>query len=169
MKDTKKPLPMTDEEILREYREAADPCKQVKILAELNATSVERIIEILVAQGVDRRRLPRRRGESAQKAPKPTEDYQSLPKPTDAPTETPTEAPQTEAVPVEIEAGEIAKGIALCVGEIVDALKARRAELSDRISALTEALDAALAEAKELDRLAPILLRCQEEVQACES
>ena len=156
---------MTDEEILRDYREAADPCKQVKILAELNATSVERIIEILVAQGVDRRRLPRKRGENAKNAPKPTEDYQSLPKTTDTPAETPAETPTTVAVP---SLCETARGIALCVGEMVDALKARRAELSDRIGVLSEALDAAMKEAEELDRLAPILLRCQEEVEACE-
>ena len=62
-----KPLPMTDEEILRSFENAIVPSKQVKILAELNATSPERIAEILKKMGVDPRRLPRK------KTPKPNE------------------------------------------------------------------------------------------------
>lgn len=43
------------EEIVRSYRMAADPKKQIKVLAELNACSVEGIRQVLVGEGV----LPR--------------------------------------------------------------------------------------------------------------
>ena len=48
-------LPMTNEEICARYRQAKDKGDQVQILAELNACQVERIIGILVANGVDNR------------------------------------------------------------------------------------------------------------------
>ena len=43
------------EEIVRSYRMAADPKKQIKVLAELNACSVKEIRQVLVGEGV----LPR--------------------------------------------------------------------------------------------------------------
>lgn len=43
------------EEIVRSYRMAADPKKQIKVLAELNACSVKEIRRVLVGEGV----LPR--------------------------------------------------------------------------------------------------------------
>lgn len=57
------------EEIVRSYRMAADPKKQIKVLAELNACSVKEIRQVLVGEGV----LPRDRGaggaeESGEKA-----------------------------------------------------------------------------------------------------
>lgn len=45
-------LPMTDEEICREYREAKYPSKQVKILADENACSVGKIVDVLKRAGV---------------------------------------------------------------------------------------------------------------------
>lgn len=42
-------------EIVRSYRMAADPKKQIKVLAELNACSVKEIRRVLVGEGV----LPR--------------------------------------------------------------------------------------------------------------
>lgn len=46
------------EEIVRSYRMAADPKKQIKVLAELNACSVKEIRQVLVGEGV----LPRKVG-----------------------------------------------------------------------------------------------------------
>ena len=46
-------------EILRDYKAAADKTAQVKILADLNACSTEEIIDVLVEQGIERRRLSR--------------------------------------------------------------------------------------------------------------
>lgn len=43
---------MTDEEICREYREAKYPSKQVKILADENACSVSKIMDVLKRAGV---------------------------------------------------------------------------------------------------------------------
>ena len=43
------------EEIVRSYRMAADPKKQIKVLAELNACSVKEIRQVLVGEGA----LPR--------------------------------------------------------------------------------------------------------------
>lgn len=45
-------LPMTDEEIRREYLEAKDRKKQIRILADENLCSVSRIKDILKSEGV---------------------------------------------------------------------------------------------------------------------
>lgn len=48
-------------EILNSYRTAKKPGEQIKVLAELNATTVEAIVDVLEKHGekVDRRSLPR--------------------------------------------------------------------------------------------------------------
>ena len=61
-------MQMSHYEIFQNYRQAKDPLAQVKILAELNNVTVEEINEILKAQGVDYRKLPRTRKNKA--APK---------------------------------------------------------------------------------------------------
>lgn len=55
-------MEMTNEEILRNYRQAKDPHEQVKILADLNVCSRTRIVQILIEQGVDPKALPKIRG-----------------------------------------------------------------------------------------------------------
>lgn len=45
-------LPMTAGEIVASYRQAARPRAQIKVLAELNVCSPERILEVLAAEGV---------------------------------------------------------------------------------------------------------------------
>lgn len=65
-------MQMTDSEILASYRQAKDKAAQVKILAELNACPVQTIKDILVAQGVDWRQLPRVRGKGTEEK-KPAE------------------------------------------------------------------------------------------------
>ena len=62
-------MTMSNEEILRSFRNAAKPSQQVKILAELNETSEEKIKEILLKQGVDPRSLPRKQREREKAAP----------------------------------------------------------------------------------------------------
>ncbi len=56
-------LVMTNDEIVMRYRQAKDKSGQVKILAELNACPVERIIGILVASGEDNRKFNHLRGQ----------------------------------------------------------------------------------------------------------
>jgi hypothetical protein len=51
-------MQMTDEEILRSFKEAKYPAMQVKILADLNVTHVANIKRILLEQGVDPKLLP---------------------------------------------------------------------------------------------------------------
>lgn len=46
-------LPMTAAEIASSYRQAARPRAQITVLAELNACTKERILEILAAEGVE--------------------------------------------------------------------------------------------------------------------
>lgn len=46
-------LPMTNEEIARSYRLAADPWSQISVLADLNETTRRDIIGILRAQGIN--------------------------------------------------------------------------------------------------------------------
>ena len=48
-------MQMSDGEIFTRYRQAKKKSEQVKILAQLNGVSTERIIEILVSKGVDNR------------------------------------------------------------------------------------------------------------------
>lgn len=48
-------MEMSDGEIFTRYRQAKKKGEQVKILAQLNGVSTERIIEILVSKGVDNR------------------------------------------------------------------------------------------------------------------
>jgi len=62
---------MTNEEILRSFKQAQNQAEQVRILADLNACDVDTIKEILLSQGVDARKLPRERKPAApQKAAK---------------------------------------------------------------------------------------------------
>lgn len=63
-------MQMTNEEILYSFKTAAKPAAQVEILADLNGTSQDRIKEILIAQGVDPRKLPRQRSKHEKKADK---------------------------------------------------------------------------------------------------
>ena len=52
---------MDNGEIYRSYKDAKNKKEQMMILAELNATTIERIREILLAQGVPPQSLPRNR------------------------------------------------------------------------------------------------------------
>lgn len=77
-------LPMTNEEICVRYRQAKDKGDQVIILSELNACPVERIIGILVANGVDNRnfnglrhRLKLEGAKAEKKAETPTDKKQA--------------------------------------------------------------------------------------------
>lgn len=54
-------MQMKNDEIVTRYKQAKDKGEQVKILAQLNACPVERIIGILVAAGIDNRNFNRLR------------------------------------------------------------------------------------------------------------
>ena len=60
-KTRKKNMVMTNEDIVRSYKEAKDRRAQIKVLAELNVCPQELIIEILKEGGVDWQELPRQR------------------------------------------------------------------------------------------------------------
>lgn len=62
-------MTMTNFEIVQNYNQAKDPKAQVAILAELNACSVEEIVDILKAGGVDGRQLPRVKSPNAPSRP----------------------------------------------------------------------------------------------------
>lgn len=64
-------LAMSNDEIVVRYRQAKNKGEQVKILAELNDCSVEQIIGILVAGGIDHRcfsQLRRKQNQAAASA-----------------------------------------------------------------------------------------------------
>ena len=98
-------LAMANDEIVVRYKQAKDKGAQVKILADLNACPVERIIGILTANGIDSRNFNRLRGklkkEAEQKADKPEEERQKKPykKPEIIPVP-PAKEPEPEAVSV---------------------------------------------------------------------
>lgn len=52
-------MEMTNEEILRSYRQAKDPRNQITVLAELNLCGTAKIVEILIKGGVDPETLPK--------------------------------------------------------------------------------------------------------------
>lgn len=52
-------MQMSNEEIVKSYKEAKNKAKQLGILAELNACDKQKIKEILTGSGMDYRRLPR--------------------------------------------------------------------------------------------------------------
>lgn len=54
-------LSMTDAEMLASFNQEKNRPEQVKILAELNATTVEDIKSRLIAQGADARQMPRKK------------------------------------------------------------------------------------------------------------
>lgn len=54
-------LSMSNEELLASFNQAKNRPNQVKILAELNATTVEDIKQRLLAKGADDRQMPRRK------------------------------------------------------------------------------------------------------------
>lgn len=58
-------MQMSNEEIVRNYREAKYKAKQLGILAELNACNEQKIKDILTEGGIDYRSFPRSRKEKA--------------------------------------------------------------------------------------------------------
>lgn len=71
MTDTKKdPRPMTDGEIVAEYKQAKSPMKQISILADQNVCSREEIIEVLRQANVELPKIYRKEAKpQAEKAP----------------------------------------------------------------------------------------------------
>lgn len=153
---TNKPLPMTDAEILASYKNAANPLKQVKILSELNLVSQERIIEILVKMGVDRRCLPRKK-----RTPKPTEKVTLSNK--EKPVET-TKTEPTEKVAF-APAGEIVERVVYFVAEVTARLKDVLAQLAAEIDELTAQAEAKRVELAKIAKLLPALEQCESEVR----
>ena len=65
-------MQMTEKEICKEYREAKNPNHQIKILAQLNCTSIENVVEILKANNEPLRKRPyNRKAESVKINDKP--------------------------------------------------------------------------------------------------
>lgn len=65
---------MTNDEIIREYREAKTPLKQIGILADENMCSRGKIVEILRAAGVDLPAVYREKNAGAVPHPSPAGD-----------------------------------------------------------------------------------------------
>ena len=72
-------MEMTKADIRLSWEAAADKNKQIEVLADLNLVSKETIIDILKEQGVDQRKLPRKRTPK-QKDSSPKADEEDLPK-----------------------------------------------------------------------------------------
>lgn len=83
-------MTMTNEEIVREYRQAAHPAQQIGILADLNECKKKNIVEILREAGC---KLPGYYDKKPPKAP-------AEPQPVEGPEEAPAEDVQPD-VPVE--------------------------------------------------------------------
>lgn len=59
---------MTDNEILRSYREAKNPKDQIQVLADLNCVSKWEIVSLLRNMGVDGRLLPKQKKPKSEKS-----------------------------------------------------------------------------------------------------
>lgn len=68
-------MQMSENEIVRNYRESKNKREQVTILADLNRCDKEEIIAILLKNGVDQRELPRKR--KSKKSPEEEKKTQS--------------------------------------------------------------------------------------------
>lgn len=62
-------MQMSNEEIVKSYREAKDKVKQLGILSELNACDEQKIKDILTEGGIDHRSFPRSKREKKATAP----------------------------------------------------------------------------------------------------
>lgn len=61
-------MDMTNEEIVRDYRQARSPKKHINVLADLNRTTPDRIIAVLTEAGVEVAKKTRRRASVTRKA-----------------------------------------------------------------------------------------------------
>lgn len=162
-----KPLPMTDAEILASFNQALHPCRQVKVLAELNATTKERIIEILVKMGVDRRRLPRKQ------TPKPKAETETASlsveeKPAEeVKEEVSTEEPKPAEEKKETPASEsdICANVQFVVSDMLECLRTVKAALIEDIVKLQEDITAKRQELVRVEKLIPALEQCEKEVK----
>lgn len=66
-------MTMTNEEIVRNFNQAKNRAMQVQILADLNATTPDEIKRILLAGGIDHRKLPRGPRKAVTSIPKNSE------------------------------------------------------------------------------------------------
>ena len=142
--NTGKTLPMTDEEILASFNNALQPRKHVEILAELNDTTQDRISDILVKMGVDRRRLPRK------KAPKPKEELSLL-----------LESNASGTVPV----ADIVESVCVSISDMTARLKEAQRQIKAEIEALRAQIEEKEKELERVERLIPSLVRCENEVR----
>lgn len=62
---------MTNEEIVRSYKQAAKPAEQLHILAELNDCPVSEIRRVLRDGGIDGRALPKEKANPCKRKPEP--------------------------------------------------------------------------------------------------
>ncbi len=122
-------LPMTDGEIYRNWLNAENPSKQVKILSELNACSQDEICNILKAQGVDFRKLPRKRKSKDENPPaKEKSDISKL--------KTKAESAVNGTAPVISETGAKTIAYITAIRKERDELKARLAILDAELTAI---------------------------------
>ncbi len=111
---------MTNHEIVRMYKEAADKKKQIIILSQMNLCTQEEIREELVKGGIDPRTLPRKRR-------KPRE------KQAEEATAVPETAPTTDAAPLvfaQSDADLIREALLFYAGDITRELSERRKEVA---------------------------------------
>lgn len=139
MKNTNIPekLPMSFADIKKSYVTAKSREQQIKILADLNATTVDVIREVLVKKcGIDGRSLPRKKTQSKKPAPK-------VEKP----------APKTEAAPAPKEKTErelLAEAAEKMTKEVTDLRETLR-RMATRERQLTGALEYLECVIRELD------------------
>lgn len=128
-KTRKKNMVMTNEDIVRSYREAKDRRAQIKVLAELNVCPQELIIEILKEGGIDWRELPKARKKKEETAFTLAE-----------------KAPSVELDKADLDKGSKAEGNEAKPSEIMEeALQLLRGELVRQCRDLKEEYEAALA------------------------
>lgn len=124
---------LTNEEIVRKYKNADNKKKQMKILCELNACDEKEIREILVAGGVPFQSLPRERKKKEASPKLKIEAAQEAPTIAVEPAEATEGCPSPPLLPTEVVLGALAVAL--------EERKARITEAEETLKMLAEERD----------------------------
>lgn len=125
-------MQMTEKDICKEYRESKNPNEQIKILAELNATTYEHIVEILKAndEPLRKRLYTRKKAEPVKVFSKPAKK----------------KAPAKKAKP----AAKIPDSIKFIIVDRIDALDNKYSALEEKLDDLQNEIKQNRKEKQEL-------------------
>ena len=135
-------MDMSNDEIVVRYRQAKEKGKQIKILADLNACSIEDILKVLVEHGgYELARISRAIGAARIASKKKYKKPEIIPEPPKPePVENPEPVKESEKLPLFVKQALIAGYVSLVNG--IDTRKEQIKELEAEIAELEKDFDA---------------------------